>query len=291
MQRALITGASGFVGGHLLRVLQKHGWSVHAVLRRPVDLPADVNIHVYDGSTKALAAIVAAARPQVVFHLASAVVGEHTAADLLPLLQGNVVFGTQLLDAMAAQGVRRFVNTGTYWQHYEGAYYAPVNLYAASKQAFEALIDFYVQARGFDAITLKLFDTYGPDDSRPKLLSLLRRAQESEVSLKLSPGGQCVDMVHVDDVCNAYVVAAERLLGRERSSHERYAVRSGETLPLRDVVGLFERVSGRPVPVVWGGRPYRPREMMSPLCPDAVLPGWAARIGLEAGLQSMPAVG
>jgi nucleoside-diphosphate-sugar epimerase len=62
---------------------------------------------------------------------------------------------------MQAAGIRRLVNAGTTWQHYLGQVYDPVNLYAATKQAFEAILKFYTSTRDFQAITLELTDTYG----------------------------------------------------------------------------------------------------------------------------------
>ena len=68
---------------------------------------------------------------------------------------------------MKEVGVKILVNTGTSWQHYENKDYSPVNLYAATKQSFEAILQYYVEVASLKAITLKLFETYGLDDPRP----------------------------------------------------------------------------------------------------------------------------
>lgn len=291
-KRALITGGTGFIGSHLTRRLVRGGWEVHIISasgRHDLlqDLANELTFHVHDGSTGQMCEIVANARPDMVFHLASLFLSEHTAEQVEPLIQSNILLGTQLVEAMSAHGVRLLVNTGTSWEHFCNSPYSPVNLYAATKQAFEAVLQYYVEAKGLRAVTLKLFDTYGPDDPRPKLFTLLRRIAGEQTALAMSPGEQLIDLVHVDDVVEAFWLSAERLFAGVVEGHERYAVSSGAQLRLRDLVELFGRVTGRTLPIEWGGRPYRDREVMVPWNVGPAVPGWQPRIGLEDGLRKV----
>ncbi|RME61371.1 NAD-dependent epimerase/dehydratase family protein, partial [Candidatus Parcubacteria bacterium] len=159
-----------------------------------------------------------------------------------------------------------------------------VNLYAATKKAFQDILQFYIEARGLRAITLKLYDTYGANDPRPKLINLLQRAAETGEALALSPGEQKADFVHVDDVVNAYRIAAERLLGGQVAGHEGYGVYTGRPLTIRRLVALMEEKLGRKLNVTWGGRPYRDREVMAPYYGLPTLPGWKPKHALEDSL-------
>lgn len=292
--RTLVTGASGYIGQQLVRRLVAEGWDVHVLMRAKADrtLPwpagGRVDVHVHDGSTASISAIVGESRPDVVFHLASLFLVQHQPGDASSLIESNVLFPTQLVEAMAAHDIRHLVNTGTSWQHHHGADYLPVNLYAATKQAFEDVLAYYCDAHGLGVKTLALFDTYGPGDSRKKLIPLLWQAAASGIPLQLSPGEQRLDMVHVDDVIDAFVLAA-RQLSAQGAMHARHGVSSGRTLTLRELVAAFERATGEQVPVVWGGRPYRPREVMVPWGRSEPLPGWTARIAFEDGVaQTRP---
>jgi nucleoside-diphosphate-sugar epimerase len=292
---ALVTGATGFVGAHLVRRLAAAGWDVHALVRPRSDLgrlgPSVAHTHTHDGTTEGLIGIVGAARPGIVIHLASLFLAQHTPADVARLVASNVLFGTQLAEAMARHGVTRLLNTGTAWQHFENRDYSPVNLYAATKQAFDAVLQYYVEAHGLRAVTLELYDTYGPDDPRPKLLTLLRQTASGQRLLAMSPGEQLLDLVHIDDVTEAYWLAAECLLADRVEGHERYAVSSGAPRPLRDVVAVFEEAAGVSVPIRWGGRPYRPREVMRPWDRGRPVPGWRPRVGLLDGFRQALATG
>ncbi|MBK8637469.1 MAG: NAD(P)-dependent oxidoreductase [Chromatiaceae bacterium] len=286
---ALVTGATGFVGRHLVRHLLREGWMVQAIVRPDSDraplagLSDRLRLHNHNGTTNSLIELFQTTQPSVVFHLASLFISEHQPKDVEPLIHSNLLFATQLVEAMTLAGVTALVNTGTAWQHYENDDYSPVNLYAATKQAFEALLQYYIEARGLRVITLKLHDTYGPDDPRPKLINLLRRTAAGEEPLAMSGGDQMMDLVHVVDVARAFLVSAERLQTVGSKSHEKYAVYSGEALVLRELVDKIQEISGLLLPIEWGGRPYRQREVMQ-LWQGPSLPGWEPQICLREGI-------
>lgn len=288
---AFVTGGTGFVGGYLVRALRREGWAVHCLVRdrqrlgQLASVAGEVALHGPGGSVEGLEAALAAAQPDVVFHLASCFLAEHAPGQIDELIESNLGLPTRLAEAMSRHGLRRLVNTGTAWQHFQsGQAYHPVNLYAATKQAAEDLLAYYVSARGFHVVTLKLFDTYGPEDPRAKLPALLRRAACSGETLQLSPGAQRVDYVHIEDVARAFLLAAERT-GRSGPGQEQYAVSSGQPISLREFVEAAEQAAGRPLAVAWGARPYRQREVMEPWLGGPVLPGWSPRISLAEGLK------
>lgn len=289
--RVLLTGATGFIGRHVFRRLVEEGHDVAALVRPNSRLdvlqPANSRVHllVYDGTYSSLHAAVAATRPNLVIHLASLFLSHHSALDVARLIESNLNFPTQLLEAMAEFDVKHLINTGTSWQHFEGKNYNPVNLYAATKQAFETLLSFYVEAKGIRAITLKLFDTYGPNDDRVKLFSLLRGAAKTGEALRMSPGEQVLDLVYIDDVVDAFLLSMAHL--PLVTTTESYAVSGPDRISLRELVRVYENTVGRRVPVEWGERSYRPREVMMPWKAHDLVPGWQARVPLIDGIKYM----
>ena len=162
MKRVLLTGGAGFVGSHLVRACLSKGWQVgvlylpQAGLVQIQDVLPKIQVYPVAGTTEEIFSAMAHFKPDLVFHLASVFLSNHSPANIITLVQSTVTFGTQLLDAMSTFEVPYFVNTGTSWQHYESDAYNPVNLYAATKQAFEDIVDYYVQSRRITAITLKI---------------------------------------------------------------------------------------------------------------------------------------
>jgi len=291
--RALITGATGFVGRQLASRLAAEGWEVHALVRRPPGDPlvrglAGVSSpHYHDGSLESLTRLVALSRPTVVFHLAARFTADHRPADVGPLVHDNVLFGTQLLEAMRACGAKRIVNAGSAWQHYQNHEYSPVSLYAATKKAFADLLLYYVEAHRMSAITLELTDTYGPNDPRQKLIPLMLQAERSERALSMVSGELPLNFVHVDDAVRAFSVAARRLIATKDIGHEIFAVRSDETVQVKTLFEIWEKARGKKLAARWGERPYRPREVLEVWTQGATLPEWKAEVSLEAGLQTL----
>lgn len=277
---ALVTGATGYIGTKLCERLLAEGWNVQVITRmqgRQLSeaLQERVISHTYDGSTDSLVTAITKAQPTVVFHLASLFIAEHRTEQVTELIASNVLFGTQLVEACVRNGVRFFINTGTSWQHYRSDAYDPVCLYAATKQAYEDILDFYADAFDLKVITLKLFDTYGPDDPRPKLLNLLLRALETGEPLGMSPGEQQIDLVHIDDVTKAFSLAAHRLILKEnRREHERYVVATRDPISVRDLVAAISEASDKTLDVTFGDRSYRSREVMKTCLAGDWLPGW-----------------
>ena len=208
--KALITGVTGFVGSHLARRLVKDNWKVTAIIRSSSnrdlirDIENSIQLYEYDGTVASMQTILAESQPEIIFHLASFFVSEHQFQDIAKLIHSNIIFGTHLVEAAISNDCFHFINTGTSWQHFENESYNPVNLYAATKQAFNDILKYYVEAHKLKVVTLKLYDTYGPDDPRPKLINLLKRTAETGETLDMSLGEQLIDLVHVDDVVNAY---------------------------------------------------------------------------------------
>lgn len=294
-ERVLITGGTGYIGANLAKKLVELGDEVHLIIRDRSTLKLlegilrSVTLHKHDGTTGGMQEIMGRARPGVVFHLASLFLASHRPEDIEPMIRSNILFGTQLVESMAASKVNRLINTGTSWQHYESKPYSPVCLYAATKQAFEAMLQFYLETTPLRALTLRLFDTYGPDDPRPKLFTVLRDASGRGASLDMSAGEQLLDLVYIQDVVDAFITGARYLI-RNEAKNECFAVGSGKPIRLRDLVEMYSSVTGKPLHVNWGARPYRNREVMVPWSTGKSLPGWSPAITLEEGIRKMETI-
>ena len=292
----LVTGASGFIGSHLTYRLVNDGWCVHVITRKDSNLRLlkevmnKIVIHEHDGTALGMLLILDIVKPAIVFHLASFKTSHHKSENIDQLIKSNILFGNQLVDAMVQNNVYMLINTGTYWQHYHNKEYSPVCLYAATKQAFENILQFYVETTALKVITLKLFDTYGPNDPRPKLFNQLRNAVENGVCLEMSPGEQLIDIVFIGDVVEAYIIAAKRLLDGVGDKVEELSVSSRNHISLKRMVEIYLKIVGKKVDIKWGGRKYREREVMIPWKNGKTLPGWSPKITIEQGIRLMEGV-
>ncbi len=281
-RHALVTGATGFVGTTLVRRLAADGWAVDALVRTDgANLPEGVRPHRIPGSVDGMIELVEQLAPTHCFHLATAFRGVHTPADIAPMIEANLGFGTALAEACARVPELRFVNTATVWQHFDAAPYSPVSLYAATKQAFADLLVFYAEVEGLAVHTLELTDTYGPSDPRPKLIPFLLRAGADGTRLEMTDGTQLIDLVHVEDAVRALLATAVAPPGPS------YGARGDGAITLRELVDRFQAATGLALDVAWGARPSRPREMVRPWMTADPPPGWSPEIRLDDGLRAL----
>lgn len=291
--KVLLTGATGFIGSKLVKRLASLGCEVAILVRKSSSLALlensvdSIEIYESNGSTESVLSAVGAAQPDVVVHLASQFIAEHQSDDIESLVASNLLFSTQIVEAIKVNEVKYFVNTGTSWEHFNNSEYDPVCLYAATKHAFESVLQYYIQSSNLRAITLKLFDTYGPGDPRPKLIPLLQKLTFSNERVAMSAGMQKIDLVHVDDVTSAFLTAIERVQSLEPHRSEIYSVSSLNPLSLRELVQLYSEACGVNLNIAWGAREYRAREVMTPWENGQNIPGWAPKVGLLQGLRRL----
>ena len=281
IRTALVTGITGFIGGELAKRLLAKGWRIVAIVRpgSAIDHLAfreAVTFHTVEDDED-LRPVLSAARADIVFHLASLYLADHRPEQVEALVRSNILFPTRLAQAMVDSGTHRLINTGTAWQKFGGKGYLPVNLYAATKQAAEDILLYYADAHRISVTNLLLFDTYGQSDQRRKLIQVLIDAARSGKTLAMSPGDQIVDLTHVDDIVDGFLVAAERQFKETRTGMESYFL-AGERHSVKDLTTIVGDALGRSISLNFGGRPYRSREVMVPAATDGrVLPGWQPR--------------
>jgi len=286
---AFITGGTGYIGSSLAKRLLSDGWLVHMIIRPGSSLDLigpssrEISTYLYDGTISSVINAIECAKPDVVFHLASLFLAQHSPGDVEKLIFSNLIFATQLLEAMTINKVELLINTGTSWQHYRNEAYCPVNLYSATKQAFEDVIKYYVELGSMRVVTLSLFDTYGPNDPRAKLIPLLWKAALGGGALEMSPGEQLIDLVYIDDVVSAFKMAAH-LIDDPCIKMEKFGVSSNNAKKLTEIVEIFEKAVSVHVPITWGARPYRTREVMKPWTNYAQLPNWRPVVVLNEGI-------
>jgi UDP-glucose 4-epimerase len=221
MTRALVTGASGFVGANLARRLIRDGVEVHLILRPGYDpwrvqgIASQVTCHEIDlTSADDVARALEASRPDCVYHLAA--FGAYSAQrDVARMVDTNVLSTMRLVDACAAAGVSAFVHTGSSseygWKRSaarEDDRLDPGSPYAVTKAAATLYCRHAALAHGFNAVTLRLYSIYGPWETPTRLFpTLLTHVRRGEWPPLVSPS-TAHDFVYVEDAVDAMIAVA-----------------------------------------------------------------------------------
>ncbi len=286
MKNAIITGTNGFIAKRLSIKLSALGWSVIELTREAYNVSGDP-------TGEKLRAIFAKEKPNVVFHLASLFLAQHHSNDIPAMIESNVLLGTRLLQTISETTTKEspidFIHAGTGWQRFSKEDTSPVNLYAATKSAFTAIADYYASAANIRTVELRLFDTYGPGDTRKKVVRLLidTALKAPAAPVDFSPGQQKLHLVNVDDAVLAFIQSADWLAGQSVKTRAIFRVDGESMITLKDLAREVEMLTKTKLAINWGGRPYRDREVMLPYTELKRVPGWSPTISLRQGLRDL----
>ncbi|MEV5496960.1 NAD-dependent epimerase/dehydratase family protein [Nonomuraea fuscirosea] len=278
--RALVTGATGFIGSHLVRRLSELGAETRAVSRRPQGRESWHAVDLTDAA--ATAELVARVAPEVVFHLAGEVTGVREPATVGPTLAGNLGATVNLLTALTGTSVRSVVLAGSVEEPRDGQ--APGSPYAAAKAAATGYARLYHALWQVPVSVLRVAMVYGPGEPNlarlvPYVTLSLLRGQAPE----LTSGTRLITWVYVDDVVEAFVRAGA---SGDAAGHV-LDIGTPEPVSIRDTAELLAKIVGGPARPVYGAVAARPldRAQRSDIEPAARVLGWRPVVSLEEGLS------
>jgi GDP-4-dehydro-6-deoxy-D-mannose reductase len=300
--RALVTGASGFVGRYLVDELRRSGAELLAC-GGPHDgahgyVPLDL------GQVETMRAALERGRPTVVFHLAAQTFVPASLAAPMESYETNAIGSARLAAAIREYGASAppprlfFASSAEVYGRRErdelplreNLDLRPVNPYAASKAAAEAILLAEARSFGLDVVVARAFNHIGPgQDERfvvPSLAGQLAHiAAGAPPQLLVGNLTAARDFLDVRDVVNAYIA-----LARDGERGEVYNVCSGGAVTIRDI--LRELIAIAHVPVEVREDPARMRPADVPILvgsPEKLRArtGWQPQLTLVRSLRDI----
>ena len=297
--KIMVTGATGFIGSHLIEYLVKDGVNEISIIKRSFSNVCRIReymdkIKAYDVDKEDITKIVEKDKPEIIIHLATFYKKNHTFEDISSMISSNIEFPVKILEAMALAGVKYFINTGTFFEKiYDVSFLdplgvgKPVNLYASTKLAFKEMLKFYAFNYDIKAITLKLFSPYGYKEKPYKLIPYLIKSIISDEEAKLTQGEQLLDFIYVKDIVSAYV-SSIKYITCTKESYQDFEVGTGTPHTVREIAEILTEISGTDSNLEWGVVPYADNEIFysrANISKTMNCLKWKPRYSLEEGLK------
>ncbi|MDD3037284.1 NAD(P)-dependent oxidoreductase [Bacteroides sp.] len=281
----LVTGATGFVGRHLIPELQKENNHLIFVVRnreKAIELFGHNNITYI--STDNLDEIESYA-PDCVIHLASYLSSKDDPETLKTLVDTNILFGTLLLNSLKkCTNLRLFINFGTCTEYRLGPMdVSSAYLYSATKTAFRQLLKYYSESSNYRYINIIPYTIYGEADSQKKVMDYIKESLDSQEPVKMSGGEQVLDFIHIDDVVSFINYVMNHMPLIMEQPFIDYHLGTGKGTSIRDLAKIVENKYKRKCNIAWGALPYRESDVMYAVAPIGRLIhiGWESTYRLE----------
>jgi len=295
----LVTGASGFIGANLYKLLTAVRSDVYAVVNREkgwrlVDVNDERVIAVDLNDFAATKNLVNSVNPQTVFDCVA--YGAYSFEEDTNLIyQTNFQAIVNLVSLLATRPFTAFIHAGSSSEYgtncaapSEDSVCEPNSPYAVSKVALAGYLRFMGKQREFPCVNLRLYAVYGPLEDTSRLFpNLLRQA----LTGKLPPfvdARTSRDFIHVNDVCAAFIMAAAKM--HPGLYGESFNIGTGIKTTIAELAEVTKRVFGVAAEPQFGtmeGRAWDladwyadPRKAIKKL-------GWEPLVKLEDGLRSM----
>ncbi len=293
----LVTGASGFVGANLFKILIAHRQDVFAGVQREkgwrlAEIDDEHIIAVDLNDSAATKNLVDSLAPKTVFDCVS--YGAYSFEDESALIyKTNFQSLVDFVNLLSAHPIAAYVHAGSSSEYgsncaapIETDHCIPNSHYAVSKVAAATYLHHMGKDREFPAINLRLYSVYGPlEDSSRLIPNLLRHALVGKLPPFVDPNTSR-DFVYVDDVCAAFIMAATKM--QPEIYGESFNIGSGIKTTIADLAEITRSVFDITEEPQYGkmeGRAWDLAEWYSNPEKAKTLLGWQPTYNLKAGLK------
>ncbi len=277
MTKILVVGGAGYIGSHMVKMLLSSGYEVVTFDNlengfRDAVLGGEF-VHADLADREALAEVFSTHDFSAVMHFASHIQVGESMQNPGKYYQNNVANTLNLLDAMVAAGVDAFIFSSTAAIFGEPEYIPidekhpknPINPYGLSKWMIEQILMDFDKAHGLKSCCLRYFNAAGADpegelgerhDPETHLIPLvLQAASGRREHITVfgkdydTPDGTCIrDYIHITDLCQAHLLALEKLMAGADSM--AYNLGNGQGFSVQEVIDAARKVTGRQIPVI-----------------------------------------
>lgn len=287
--KVLLTGATGFLGSHILKGLIEQNIET-VILKR--SFSNDNRIVKYCAQYKSydvdrislLDIFEEEAKFDAIIHCSTNYGRKND--KISEIFQSNVVFPLQLLEIATLFNTATFFNTDTSLNKTESVKGYMQN-YILTKNQFLEWGKLFTESKKIKFVNMKLEHIYGEGDDDSKFTSfVINRCLNNVNNMDLTDGEQLRDFVYIDDVVSAYLKVL--LTKQKLKDYNEYEVGSGKAVKVKEFVNIAKRIAKSKTRLNFGAIPYRENEILYSQANISELRklGWNPKYDIVSGIET-----
>ena len=273
-----IIGSSGFIGGNLYEFLrQNHSFKIFKFASHSKYKKKWINQIISEIKKK---------KPNLVINCSADQNLNLKQKNIFNQLSSNLFSNIAFIDeCLKNKKFKGYISFGTKWELGDSKNKQPLNFYATTKKANDIFYE-YFSSNKIALISLKIFDTYGPFDKRKKLFNDLLENYKKNKVLKITPGKQFLDYVHIKDICNLILMIIIDIKSKKLKGFNSYTVSSKKPIRLTDFINLLKQTLNKNLRTKIGKK-YRTNESINRINKIFNYPGWKIKMNFKKEVKEI----
>ena len=255
----LLTGTTGFVGYKFLSFALSNGFSVIDILRKKNNKNKKIKElrnaypkkykNIFFANNNNLSNQLKNIKADYFINFATLYSNNHTHSQIVDFIDSNILFPTLIYDIINNK-IKKMINFGSMMQHSKDEKLVSKNLYAATKNAFEMIANYYANTNNKTKFyNIKFYESFGDNDKRKKIIPTIINNYKQNKTTKIISKQLALNIIHTDDVINSIMI----LLNNNITSGT-YCIKNTNNIKISQLIIMLNKVLNKKIKVKYGNK-------------------------------------
>jgi nucleoside-diphosphate-sugar epimerase len=240
----LLTGSTGFVGSNILKFLLKKNFRIYDILRIKNKNKNFLNklkkkknyFPIFYKTFNDLNSTLKKVDIDIVINCATYYSNDNDVKTIQKLIEANIVFCSIILEVLKKK-IKKFINFGSMMEYSNGNYFSPRNFYAVTKYCFQKIEEFYkLNNKNIKFYNLKLYETYGDDDKRNKLIPTIINKHKNNKKIEIVSANLRMNFVHIESLTKVVSIIISRKI-----KEGEYLIKNKKNISIKKMIDMVNR--------------------------------------------------
>ena len=255
----LLTGTTGFVGYKFLLFALSNGFSVIDILRKKNNKNKKIKElrnaypkkykNIFFANNNNLSSQLKNIKADYFINFATLYSNNHSHSQIVDFIESNILFPTLIYDIINNK-IKKMINFGSMMQHSKDEKLVSKNLYAATKNAFEMIANYYVNTNNKTKFyNIKFYESFGDNDKRKKIIPTIINNYKQNKITKIISKQLALNIIHTDDIINSIMI-----LLNNNITPGTYCIKNTKNIKISNLINTLNKVLNKKIKVKYGNK-------------------------------------